>query len=192
MKHLQALWDDKVLQIEKDRLTTGVDELNKISLLDSCVQNVLLPIEDGVHLIVKKNVNWNRAMSPTTRTVTLLFFVVTVKKCFFYDNNIRSSGQFFKIFNLSLIYRKSSIYMGCTHFRLVNIEHAHSANRQSPNGVGFNLGDRSLGNNFISIFSPSYTITDSYNERECWMLVDWRWKRKKFCSGYLLYFVFTD
>lgn len=57
MKHLQALWDDKVLQSEKDHLTTGVDELNKISLLDSCVQNVLLPIEDGVHLIVKKNVN---------------------------------------------------------------------------------------------------------------------------------------
>ncbi|KAG4070548.1 hypothetical protein HA402_001214 [Bradysia odoriphaga] len=50
-----ALWEDKVLQAEKDRLTIGIDKLNKMSLGDQDVQNVLLPIEDGVHLIVKKN-----------------------------------------------------------------------------------------------------------------------------------------
>ncbi|KAJ6641611.1 Catechol O-methyltransferase domain-containing protein 1 [Pseudolycoriella hygida] len=49
-----ALWDDRVLEKEKDTSTAGVDTLNKMALSNSNVQNVLLPIEDGLHLIVKK------------------------------------------------------------------------------------------------------------------------------------------
>jgi len=49
-----ATWDDKILQAIKDEDTKAIDELNKIISEDSRVNNILLPIGDGLHLAFKK------------------------------------------------------------------------------------------------------------------------------------------
>lgn len=51
---LQALWYDEVLKKEKDVKATAIDKLNKMAVSNADVRNVLLPIEDGLHIILKR------------------------------------------------------------------------------------------------------------------------------------------
>jgi len=49
-----ALWGGQVLQKEKDANTKAISDLNEIISNDKRVNNVLLPIGDGLHLAFKK------------------------------------------------------------------------------------------------------------------------------------------
>jgi len=49
-----ALWSGRVTKEEKDANTKGIDEVNKMIANDSRVNNVMLPIGDGLHLAFKK------------------------------------------------------------------------------------------------------------------------------------------
>ena len=48
-----ALWSGKVLNEEKDMETKGIHEFNKMVLEDERVENMLLPLRDGVMIIRK-------------------------------------------------------------------------------------------------------------------------------------------
>ncbi len=48
-----ALWSGKVLEDEKDGETEGIHEFNKMVLNDNRVDNMLLPLRDGVMMIRK-------------------------------------------------------------------------------------------------------------------------------------------
>jgi len=49
-----AFWDGLVLQNEKDANTKAIAELNEIISSDERVNNILLPVGDGLHLAFKK------------------------------------------------------------------------------------------------------------------------------------------
>ena len=49
-----VLWSGKVLEDEKDENTQALDEFNKMVLADERVENVLLPIRDGLMVVRKK------------------------------------------------------------------------------------------------------------------------------------------
>jgi len=49
-----ALWNGRVTKEEKDSNTKAIDEVNKMIANDSRVNNVMLPIGDGLHLAFKK------------------------------------------------------------------------------------------------------------------------------------------
>jgi len=49
-----VLWSGKVLDAEKDENTQALDDFNKMVLADDRVENVLLPVRDGL-MIVRKN-----------------------------------------------------------------------------------------------------------------------------------------
>ena len=49
-----TLWKGTVVDKEKDKLAEGLDAFNKHVKKDQRVDNILLPIDDGVHYIVKK------------------------------------------------------------------------------------------------------------------------------------------
>lgn len=49
-----VLWSGKVLEAEKDENTQALDEFNKMVLADERVENVLLPIRDGLMVVRKK------------------------------------------------------------------------------------------------------------------------------------------
>ncbi|KAG4076233.1 hypothetical protein HA402_014782 [Bradysia odoriphaga] len=49
-----AFFGESVLKNEKDECGTAIDKLNKIASTNPRIQSVLLPIEDGLHIIVKK------------------------------------------------------------------------------------------------------------------------------------------
>ena len=48
-----VLWKAKVLDIEQDKMTTHLHVFNKIVSNDKRVRNVILPIRDGINLIMK-------------------------------------------------------------------------------------------------------------------------------------------
>jgi len=49
-----VLWSGKVLDAEKDENTQALDDFNKMVLADDRVENVLLPIRDGLMVVRKK------------------------------------------------------------------------------------------------------------------------------------------
>ena len=49
-----VLWSGKVLDDEKDENTQALDDFNKMVLADERVENVLLPIRDGLMIVRKK------------------------------------------------------------------------------------------------------------------------------------------
>ncbi|XP_037047344.1 caffeoyl-CoA O-methyltransferase-like [Bradysia coprophila] len=49
-----AFFGESVLKNEKDECGTAIDKLNKMASTNPRIQSVLLPIEDGLHIIVKK------------------------------------------------------------------------------------------------------------------------------------------
>lgn len=49
-----VLWSGKVLAAEKDENTQALDDFNKMVLADARVENVLLPIRDGLMVVRKK------------------------------------------------------------------------------------------------------------------------------------------
>lgn len=49
-----VLWSGKVLDAEKDENTQALDDFNKMVLADERVENVLLPIRDGLMVVRKK------------------------------------------------------------------------------------------------------------------------------------------
>lgn len=49
-----VLWSGKVLDAEKDENTQALDDFNKMVLADERVENVLLPIRDGLMILRKK------------------------------------------------------------------------------------------------------------------------------------------
>lgn len=49
-----VLWKGKVVTEDNDKLGQGLDEFNKHVYQDSRVENIILPIDDGLHLIIKK------------------------------------------------------------------------------------------------------------------------------------------
>lgn len=53
-KSFQALWSGKVVAEEKDEETKNIDSLNRFVSADDRVDNILLNLGDGTHLIFKK------------------------------------------------------------------------------------------------------------------------------------------
>ena len=49
-----VLWSGKVLEAEKDENTQALHDFNKMVLADDSVSNVLLPIRDGLMVVLKK------------------------------------------------------------------------------------------------------------------------------------------
>lgn len=49
-----VLWKGKVAYEEKDKITKIIDDFNHMVVNDPRVENVILPIRDGINLIVKK------------------------------------------------------------------------------------------------------------------------------------------
>ena len=49
-----TLWKGTVVEEERDKLAEGLDRFNKHVKKDPRVDNILLPIDDGVHYIIKK------------------------------------------------------------------------------------------------------------------------------------------
>ena len=49
-----VLWKGKVVSEDNDKLGEGLDRFNQKVYVDERVDNILLPIDDGINFIVKK------------------------------------------------------------------------------------------------------------------------------------------